>query len=107
MKHSRARNVIERWFGMLKLRWGIIRDTTWYPIKTKCKIISTCALLHNFIKSNMKIDPIEARVGENGENEDALNEDFVLHLESSTARNNFRHQLTNEMFNDWQNSRHL
>ncbi|KAK1395218.1 hypothetical protein POM88_014274 [Heracleum sosnowskyi] len=46
----------------------------------------------------------EHRVGENGGGHNA---DFVQHLESSTVWTNFRQQLANEMFNDWQNSRHL
>ena len=50
MKHSSCRNVIERAFGLLKGRWSIIRGKSFYPIKTQCKIIVTCCLLHNFIK---------------------------------------------------------
>ncbi|CAN1837263.1 Protein ALP1-like, partial [Linum perenne] len=30
MKHSSSRNVIERAFGLLKMRWAILRDTTWF-----------------------------------------------------------------------------
>ncbi|GAV85258.1 DDE_4 domain-containing protein, partial [Cephalotus follicularis] len=50
MKHSAARNVIERTFGLLKGRWAILRSRTWYPVKTQCRIISACALLHNHIR---------------------------------------------------------
>ncbi|PPE00533.1 hypothetical protein GOBAR_DD02438 [Gossypium barbadense] len=32
MKHASARNVIERCFGLLKLRWGILRSPSFYPI---------------------------------------------------------------------------
>ncbi|PPD95309.1 hypothetical protein GOBAR_DD07645 [Gossypium barbadense] len=32
MKHASTRNVIERCFGLLKLRWGILRSPSFYPI---------------------------------------------------------------------------
>ncbi|PPD85896.1 hypothetical protein GOBAR_DD17181 [Gossypium barbadense] len=32
MKHASARNVIERCFGLLKVRWGILRSPSFYPI---------------------------------------------------------------------------
>ncbi|XP_057807933.1 uncharacterized protein LOC131022463 [Salvia miltiorrhiza] len=32
LRHSKARNVIERTFGILKMRWGILRSNTFYPI---------------------------------------------------------------------------
>ncbi|KAL5581332.1 hypothetical protein UlMin_013774 [Ulmus minor] len=35
MKHSSARNVIERCFGVLKNRWEILRSPVLYPIKTQ------------------------------------------------------------------------
>ncbi|GAV62269.1 LOW QUALITY PROTEIN: DDE_4 domain-containing protein, partial [Cephalotus follicularis] len=50
MKHSKARNVIVKTFGLLKVRWAILRSRTWYAVKTQCRIISACALLHNHIK---------------------------------------------------------
>ncbi|GAV82249.1 LOW QUALITY PROTEIN: DDE_4 domain-containing protein, partial [Cephalotus follicularis] len=49
MKHSAARNVIERTFGLLKGRWDILRSRT-VPVKTLYIIISACALLHNHIR---------------------------------------------------------
>ncbi|KAL6311048.1 hypothetical protein AAG906_011933 [Vitis piasezkii] len=59
MKHSIARNVIERSFGLLKLRWAILRSPCFYPIKTQCKIILVCCLLHNLIKREIPVDPLE------------------------------------------------
>ncbi|KAL4300908.1 hypothetical protein AHAS_Ahas17G0247900 [Arachis hypogaea] len=50
MKHSQARNVIERAFGVLKVRWGILRGRSFYPIKTQGRIITACCLLHNHIR---------------------------------------------------------
>ncbi|PPD82407.1 hypothetical protein GOBAR_DD20665 [Gossypium barbadense] len=32
MKHASTRNVIERCFGLLKLKWGILRSPSFYPI---------------------------------------------------------------------------
>ncbi|KAL8556682.1 hypothetical protein ACS0TY_004217 [Phlomoides rotata] len=59
MKHSRARNVIECTFGLLKMRWGILRSPSWYPIQTHNQIIMACFLIHNYIRKEMAIDPIE------------------------------------------------
>ncbi|XP_023761072.1 uncharacterized protein LOC111909479 [Lactuca sativa] len=57
MKHSSARNVIERCFGILKGRWGILKDNSYYPIEMKNKIIMACCLLHNFIRQEMEVNP--------------------------------------------------
>ncbi|XP_057788952.1 protein ALP1-like [Salvia miltiorrhiza] len=59
MKHSSARNVIERCFGMLKMRWDIIRNPNFYPIKQQDRIIMACCLLQNHIRDHMPVDPIE------------------------------------------------
>ncbi|PPD86610.1 hypothetical protein GOBAR_DD16454 [Gossypium barbadense] len=64
MKHASARNVIERCFGLLKLRWGILRSPSFYPMRVHNRIIIACCLLHNFIRTYMSLDPIEAELGE-------------------------------------------
>ncbi|KAG8488413.1 hypothetical protein CXB51_016567 [Gossypium anomalum] len=58
MKHASARNVIERCFGLLKLRWGILRSPSFYPSSrgTKRKwvpeedaaLVACMVDLHNF-----------------------------------------------------------
>ncbi|KAK9290689.1 hypothetical protein L1049_008863 [Liquidambar formosana] len=60
MKHSAARNVIERCFGLLKLRWAILMGNSFYPVKTHYKIIVACCLLHNLIRKEMLVDLVEA-----------------------------------------------
>ncbi|GFS33077.1 hypothetical protein Acr_00g0026220 [Actinidia rufa] len=44
MKHSAARNVIERCFGVLKIRFAILRSPSYYPIRTQCRIVIACCL---------------------------------------------------------------
>ncbi|WVZ89190.1 hypothetical protein U9M48_035623, partial [Paspalum notatum var. saurae] len=62
MRHSSARNVIERTFGLLKLRWGIIRNGSYYLIDTQIGIILACCYLHNLIRQQMRHDPFESQV---------------------------------------------
>ncbi|KAG8379313.1 hypothetical protein BUALT_Bualt07G0075400 [Buddleja alternifolia] len=60
MTHSKARNVIEHTWGCLKWRWAVLRSPTFYKIKIQYRIILACALLHNFIRKEMEVDPVEA-----------------------------------------------
>ncbi|TYJ96559.1 retrotransposon protein [Cucumis melo var. makuwa] len=53
MKHSSARNVIERAFGVLKGRWAILRGKSYYPLQVQCRTILACVLLHNLINKEM------------------------------------------------------
>ena len=59
IKHFVARNVIERCFGVLKLRWAILRSARFYPVKIQCKLILACCLLHNLIKREVFVNPLE------------------------------------------------
>ncbi|MFQ6669566.1 hypothetical protein Gotur_034767 [Gossypium turneri] len=64
MKHASVRNVIKRCFGLLKLRWGILKSPSFYLVRVHNRIIIACCLLHNLIRTHMSIDPIEAELGE-------------------------------------------
>ncbi|XP_042009240.1 uncharacterized protein LOC121757834 [Salvia splendens] len=59
LKHTKARNVIERAFAVLKMRWGILRSPSFYPIDVQTGLIIACFLLHNFIRTNVEVDPCE------------------------------------------------
>ncbi|GKD42026.1 ALP1-like protein [Tanacetum coccineum] len=59
MIHSKARNMIERCFGLLKGRWKILASPSFFPIATQVRIILACCLLHNLIRKYMRVDPQE------------------------------------------------
>ncbi|KAK9075689.1 hypothetical protein SSX86_004017 [Deinandra increscens subsp. villosa] len=110
MKHSAARNVIERCFGVLKKRWAILRSPSFYPIRTQNKIILACCLMHNLIRREMACDPLDDYELIDINN-DADDEDLGSHVENITTIGtsnewtNFRQNLAISMFNAW-TSRH-
>ncbi|KAL8531311.1 hypothetical protein ACS0TY_008074 [Phlomoides rotata] len=105
MKHTRARNVIERTFGLLKMRWGILRSPSWYPVKTHNQIIMACSLIHNFIRSEMDVDPIEHGLEDFMSNQDSQEGpqpvEIIDSLESSPEWSLWRDNMAKTMFNEW------
>ncbi|KAL5732702.1 hypothetical protein ACOSQ2_027515 [Xanthoceras sorbifolium] len=105
MKHSQARNIIERCFGLLKKRWAILRSPSFYPIKYQGRMVIACALLHNFIRMYMEVDPEEYTpvtlddlpIGEDVPNES----EYIDVVESSDEWSQWRDGLADEMFNAW------
>lgn len=110
MKHSAARNIIERCFGVVKKRWAILRSPSFYPIRTQNKIILACCLLHNFIRKELSNDPFD--VDEfvlNNEDDDVQVGAYVEHIATigtSSAWTQFRSSLATTMFDAWK-SRHI
>ncbi|XP_052882193.1 uncharacterized protein LOC128290543 [Gossypium arboreum] len=106
MKHASARNVIERCFGLLKLRWRILRSPSFYPVRVHNRIIIACCLLHNFIRTYMSLDPIEAELGE-GLPSNVIDDDDsnIVNIHPSNAWATWRMELANQMFDEWQASR--
>ncbi|GAV85951.1 LOW QUALITY PROTEIN: DDE_4 domain-containing protein, partial [Cephalotus follicularis] len=97
MKHSAARNVIERTFGLLKGRWAILRSRTWYPVKTQCRIIFACALLHNHIRRVMAVDPLEAELREI----ESTPDNDIRYVKTSDTWTTWRDDLVREMWDRW------
>ncbi|KAL7264694.1 hypothetical protein ACSBR1_002620 [Camellia fascicularis] len=85
MKHASARNIIERCFGMLKMRCAIFRNASYYPIRIQNRIITTCCLLHSFIRREMAVDPIEddSDLEDALENQPPIGNDFIETVETS------------------------
>jgi hypothetical protein len=54
--HLSLRNVIERAFGVMKMKWRILLDIPCYPAETQTHIIYACMALHNFIRINGDFD---------------------------------------------------
>ncbi|KAM0868725.1 hypothetical protein ACQ4PT_041141 [Festuca glaucescens] len=55
-RHSALRNVIERAFGVLKMKWRILLGIPHYDPLTQTKIITACMCLHNFIRDSKLYD---------------------------------------------------
>jgi len=48
--HASLGNVIERSFGVLKMKWHILLNVPSFPVNKQSQIIVTCMDLHNFIR---------------------------------------------------------
>ncbi|KAG8387068.1 hypothetical protein BUALT_Bualt03G0214900 [Buddleja alternifolia] len=108
-RHTKARNVIERTWDIMKWRWAVLRSTIFYPLRTQNRMILACALLHNFIRREMEVDPAEAHVPENHQetyNDDQPSEvDYVESIDSSNEWSMWRDNLANELFIEWTGGR--
>jgi len=105
--HARARNIVERAFGRLKGHWGILRPASYFPIKTQCRIIIACALLHNLILQKMSRDIFEY---EESTEEDASFEvmegeisepEFITAVSTSNEWTNFHNSLAQGVYNSY------
>ncbi|KAL0334035.1 UNVERIFIED_CONTAM: hypothetical protein Sangu_1559700 [Sesamum angustifolium] len=93
LRHSSARNAIERTFGLLKKRWAILRTASFYNVKTQIRIINACCILHNFIRGEMPIDPLldevdrELESNLRIEDDDSYNEEQITIVRNTNEDN--------------------
>ncbi|KAG8374060.1 hypothetical protein BUALT_Bualt11G0091600 [Buddleja alternifolia] len=91
--------------GISVNRWTVFRSTTFYPLCTQNRMILTCALLHNFIRLEMEVDPTEAQIHEDHRefyNDDHSAEvEYVATVNPSNEWSVWRDNLAGEMFNEW------
>jgi hypothetical protein len=59
--HSSIRNVIERSFGLLKMKWKILYKMSCYPMYKQKMIVVAAMVLHNYIREHGGEDPDFAR----------------------------------------------
>ncbi|KAA0057174.1 putative nuclease HARBI1 [Cucumis melo var. makuwa] len=100
MKHSSARNVIERAFGVLKGRWAILRGKSYYPVEVQCRTILACCLLHNLINREMTNFDIEDNIVEVDSTHTTTSVDDIHYIETSNEWTQWRDDLAKEMFTD-------
>ncbi|KAL0429264.1 UNVERIFIED_CONTAM: hypothetical protein Sradi_0552400 [Sesamum radiatum] len=103
LRHAAARNVIERSFGLLKTRWGILRSPSYYSIDVQSRIVVACCPLHNYVRMEMPDDPLEPEVPNETSNANIPNNDFVGSIETSTAWTEWRENLACNMYAEWLN----
>ncbi|KAI8530456.1 hypothetical protein RHMOL_Rhmol11G0059800 [Rhododendron molle] len=103
MKHAQARNVIERTFGLLKIRWAILRSYSFFPIRTQSRIVTACCLVHNHIRKEMSIDPHEHEL-DNLEEEDH-DDDYIDTVETSGQWTDWRDAFAQHIYQEWQERR--
>ncbi|KMT08219.1 hypothetical protein BVRB_6g142370 [Beta vulgaris subsp. vulgaris] len=109
LRHSSARNTIERAFGLLKKRWAILRKSSFYEKQTQVRIINACFVLHNFVREeNMDEENLLYEVDEDLSNVEAVDtlddegEDFVSTTQTSPQWNDFRDELAKKLFREYQ-----
>ncbi|GFY82716.1 pentatricopeptide repeat (PPR) superfamily protein [Actinidia rufa] len=103
MNHASARNVIERCFGVLKMRFAILRSCSYYPMRTQCHIVTACCLIHNLIKREMAVDPIELEytASEQATVHVVPPDDYIDTIEPTTQWTEMRDNLATTMYNHW------
>jgi hypothetical protein len=60
-KHLSIRNVIERFFGLLKMRWQILYKMGNYPMWKQKMIVVACMVLHDFIHEHNRENAVFVR----------------------------------------------
>ncbi|TYK19044.1 putative nuclease HARBI1 [Cucumis melo var. makuwa] len=102
MKHSSARNVIERAFGVFKGHWAILHGKSYYPLQVQCRTILACCLLHNLINREMTYcdDVYDVDEGDSAYATTTASED-IHYIETKNEWSQWRDELAESMFTDW------
>ncbi|CAN1725599.1 hypothetical protein LINPERHAP1_LOCUS158 [Linum perenne] len=101
MCHSSARNVIERAFGILEMRFVLLRDTSWYSQSMVELFFTACALLHNYIREEGGDDIFERAYLHTNDDPSLVVEtvdEAPSYVESSEEWTRFRHTLAQHMW---------
>ncbi|KAL0546689.1 hypothetical protein IC582_016601 [Cucumis melo] len=102
MKHSSARNVIERAFVVLKGRWVILQGKSYYPVEVHCCTLFACCFLHNLINKEMTTFNIQDDIDEVDSTHVTSTADDIHYIEVSNEWARWRDDLAEEMFSDWE-----
>ncbi|KAJ4811124.1 nuclease [Rhynchospora pubera] len=54
-RHAQLRNIVERTFDVLKVRFHILKDMAPFDFDIQVKIVGACCILHNFIKHHNRL----------------------------------------------------
>ncbi|CAN1173345.1 Putative nuclease HARBI1 [Linum perenne] len=101
MRHAKARNVIECAFGVLKMRFSLLRDSSWFSPTRVGMIVNACVLLHNYIRREGGPDVFDsAYTPELCTNPTMTADETVISsVESSDEWTEFRNSLAESIWN--------
>ncbi|XP_042489669.1 putative nuclease HARBI1 [Macadamia integrifolia] len=105
-RHSSLRNVIERTFGVLKKRFGILCARPTYSYERQIDIVLACCMVHNHIRRVMPDDNLLDEVDADLSRE-TIEDDDPIDTPSSRAEEGregkrIRNEITYLLWNDYQ-----
>ncbi|XP_060672781.1 uncharacterized protein LOC125420021 [Ziziphus jujuba] len=107
-RHSSLRNVIERFFGVLKARFRILKMMPPYKQSRQPLIVIACCTLHNFIRKWAQNDVMftqweeeEQEIEDEEASTSGSNNSIDLSDEVATAMAAYRNQLSQVMWHDY------
>lgn len=56
LRHSSLRNIVERPFGVIKMRFPLLSSMHPYSFPTQIDLVMSCFMIHNFIRMNQGYD---------------------------------------------------
>ncbi|XP_047309786.1 protein ALP1-like [Impatiens glandulifera] len=109
LRHSLARNSVERTFGLLKKRWAVLLQPSFFGTNTQVLIINAYCVLHNYIcEIASELDyPLLHEVDcdlaqQSNEVFDVDYEDVIINVQGGSQWTNFRDDMTKEMYSQYQ-----
>ncbi|KAL6883505.1 hypothetical protein ACP4OV_010919 [Aristida adscensionis] len=89
LRHASARNVIERTFGLLKMRWAILRTNSYFDFKNQWDMDDL--LLHE-VDNTILVENLDVQKETN----------MITNVQTLNEWNNFRDNKADQMFTDYQ-----
>ena len=80
------------------MRWTILRGPSFYPIRTRCRIISTCCLFHNFIKRKISVDSLKQALNNKIDSIQDIYQERITIMKISNEWNTWRGALATQIF---------
>ena len=100
LRHSQARNVIERGYGVMKKRFPILKNMPAYPYAIQVGFVFACFVLHNFIRIHQSI-PDQYDDWDDEEVEVEIQQREMHIDETNVAAANWRDSIAEAMWRDY------
>ncbi|CAL5067541.1 unnamed protein product [Urochloa decumbens] len=106
LRHSRARNVVERTFGLVKKKWAILRTQNFFGIRDQIRIIIACCILHNYSRDrqhqmdDLLLQEVDAELAAMP-NEPIDDANLIRSVQVTPEWNAYRDQLADDMFAEY------